>query len=151
MNKQKKNAFQDIRQKAEEEKAKLQPPPAPPEEELRFKRRKAVKDQYSPMVTEVLSELRDALMHQRATIKEGVGNEDLVGFWDLVESYSLHHVGGASGGSSEAYAEVQLVFDKEDRPLHFVCIRFRTIFDKRKKAGLSREELVAALHGLFAK
>ncbi len=119
MKKQRKDAFSDIRKKTEEEMAALQPPPVPPEEELRFKRRKAVKDQFSPMVTEVLTELRDALMHPRAIIKEGISNDDESGFWDLVESYSLHHVGGSSGGSSEAYAEVQLVFDKEDRPLHF--------------------------------
>lgn len=130
MKKQKKDSFSDIRQKTEEEMAKLQPPPAPPEEELRYNRRNAVKDPYSPMVREVLAELRDALAHPYADIKEGINAEDGAGFWTLKDNYSAQ-VMGTTAGNIQAYAEVILVFDKEDRPLHFVCTRFRTIFDKR--------------------
>jgi hypothetical protein len=148
--KTKTNPFSDIRQKTFEEMAASQAAPVPPEKESRSSRRKTAADQYADMVKEVLSDLREALEHTHAEINEGIsGARKGAAFWTLGDHYSARY-GTTYVSKNKDYAKVSLEFDEEDKPLHFICTRVRFLFDKHKKAGLDRKELIAALHALFA-
>ena len=145
-----KNPFSDIQQKTYEGMVESQAAPVPPEKELRSSRRKAAAEQYADMVKAVLLDLGEALVYPHAEINEGISSAGKgTAFWILGEHYSARY-GTTRISKNKDYAKVSLEFDEEDRPLHFICTRVRFLFDKHKKAGLDRKELIAALHALFA-
>ena len=147
--KTKKNPFSDIQQKTYEGMVESQDAPGPPEKESRSSRRKAAAGQYADMVKEVLLDLGEALVCAHPEVNEGIsGVRKGTVFWVLGEHYSARY-GTTLISKNKDYAKVSLEFDEQDRPLHFVCTRIRFLFDKHRKAGLDRKELIAGLRELF--
>ena len=120
---------------------------------VKEQKRAALSEQYSGMVTEVLTQLRDA-GYPRASVKS------YRCYWIIKFSIDYKFM-NASAGLIETVVEVSLKTDSKITPTHFLC---RVLIDaprwmncfmideirKKQKSGLSREELIRTLRGLVS-
>lgn len=145
MKKKKKEAlFDDLRQKREEVSFGRGGKKGRKEEALA-----ALTESYSEMVKSVLTPLKEA-MYPLATVDEEPG------YWKIMVCSRIYRQGGSTRIQQD-HVKVQMVLDSGYKPTHFLCTYWKPVcfffnfhMKKKRKSGLSREDLIKTLHDLHA-